>query len=72
MTRWSALRSHGRLRMPLVNGQGNFGSMDGDAAAAYRYTEAKMTRIAEEMLVDINKDTIDFRDNFDGSERKSL
>lgn len=58
------------LRMPLVNGQGNFGSMDGDEAAAYRYTEAKMTRIAEEMLVDINKDTIDFRDNFDGSEQE--
>jgi len=58
------------LRQPLVNGQGNFGSMDGDPAAAYRYTEAKMTRIAEEMLVDINKDTIDFRDNFDGSERE--
>jgi len=54
------------LRMPLVNGQGNFGSMDGDEAAAYRYTEAKMTRVSEEMLVDINKDTIDFRDNFDG------
>lgn len=60
------------LRMPLVNGQGNFGSMDGDPAAAYRYTEAKMTRIAEEMLVDINKDTIDFRDNFDGSEREPV
>lgn len=58
------------LRLPLVNGQGNFGSMDGDPAAAYRYTEAKMTRIAEEMLVDINKDTVDFRDNFDGSERE--
>lgn len=58
------------LRMPLVNGQGNFGSMDGDEAAAYRYTEAKMTRIAEEMLVDINKNTIDFRDNFDGSEQE--
>lgn len=58
------------LRMPLVNGQGNFGSMDGDEAAAYRYTEAKMTRIAEEMLVDINKDTVDFRDNFDGSEQE--
>jgi DNA gyrase subunit A len=58
------------LRMPLVNGQGNFGSMDGDEAAAYRYTEAKMTRIAEEMLVDINKNTVDFRDNFDGSEQE--
>lgn len=60
------------LRMPLVNGQGNFGSMDGDEAAAYRYTEAKMTKIAEEMLVDINKDTIDFRDNFDGSEQEPV
>lgn len=60
------------LRMPLVNGQGNFGSMDGDPAAAYRYTEAKMTRVAEEMLVDINKDTIDFRDNFDGTEREPV
>ena len=60
------------LRMPLVNGQGNFGSMDGDEAAAYRYTEAKMTRIAEEMLVDINKNTIDFRDNFDGSEQEPV
>ncbi|WP_313900708.1 DNA gyrase subunit A [Candidatus Mycosynbacter amalyticus] len=58
------------LRLPLVNGQGNFGSMDGDPAAAYRYTEAKMTRIAEEMLVDINKDTVDFRPNFDGSEQE--
>lgn len=64
------LAQHWSLRMPLVNGQGNFGSMDGDEAAAYRYTEAKMTRIAEEMLVDINKDTIDFRDNFDGSEQE--
>lgn len=60
------------MRMTLVNGQGNFGSMDGDPAAAYRYTEAKMTRIAEEMLVDINKDTIDFRDNFDGSEQEPV
>ncbi|TAH33647.1 DNA gyrase subunit A [Candidatus Saccharibacteria bacterium] len=54
------------LRYPLVDGQGNFGSMDGDPAAAMRYTEAKMTRPAEEMLADIDKETIDFRDNYDG------
>lgn len=54
------------LRYPLVHGQGNFGSMDGDGAAAYRYTEAKLSAIAEEMLVDIDKDTVDFIPNFDG------
>lgn len=54
------------LRYPLIDGQGNFGSMDGDEAAAMRYTEARMTRPADEMLVDIDKDTIDFRDNYDG------
>ncbi len=54
------------LRYPLVWGQGNFGSMDGDRAAAYRYTEAKLQHIAEEMLFDIEKDTVDFRPNFDG------
>ena len=54
------------LRYPLVWGQGNFGSMDGDSAAAYRYTEAKLRPIAEEMLFDIEKDTVDFRPNFDG------
>lgn len=53
------------LRYPLVDGQGNFWSMDGDGAAAYRYTEAKMTKIAEQMLSDIEKETVDFRDNFD-------
>jgi len=53
------------LRYPLVDGQGNFGSMDGDGAAAYRYTEAKMTKLAELMLADIEKETVDFRDNFD-------
>jgi DNA gyrase subunit A len=53
------------LRYPLVNGQGNFGSMDGDGAAAYRYTEAKMTKLAEYMLSDIEKKTVDYRDNFD-------
>jgi len=54
------------LRYPLVDGQGNFGSMDGDPAAAMRYTEARMTRAADEMIVDIDKETIDFRDNYDG------
>lgn len=55
-------------RYLTVNGQGNFGSVDGDGAAAMRYTEAKLSRIAMEMLRDINKDTVDFIDNFDGSE----
>lgn len=54
------------MRYPLVWGQGNFGSMDGDSAAAYRYTEAKLMPIAEEMLIDIDKDTVDFVPNFDG------
>ncbi len=55
------------MRYPLVDGQGNFGSIDGDSPAAMRYTEARLSRIAEEMLVDIDKDTVDFIDNFDGS-----
>jgi len=58
------------LRYPLVQGQGNFGSMDGDPAAASRYTEARMQRIADEMLADIDKQTVDFRDNYDGSEQE--
>ncbi|HRQ86682.1 MAG TPA: DNA topoisomerase 4 subunit A, partial [Candidatus Saccharibacteria bacterium] len=58
------------LRYPLIQGQGNFGSMDGDPAAAMRYTEARMAKPADEMLADIDKDTIDFRDNFDGSEQE--
>jgi len=53
------------LRHPLVQGQGNFGSVDGDPAAAYRYTEARMERIGEEMLSDIDKETVDFEPNFD-------
>ena len=56
------------MRMPLVDGQGNFGSVEGDAAAAYRYTESRLTRIAEELLRDIDKETVDFSPNFDGSE----
>ncbi len=55
------------MRYMLVRGQGNFGSMDGDSAAAMRYTEAKLTGIAEEMLMDIDKDTVDFKPNYDGS-----
>ena len=55
------------LRYPLIRGQGNFVSIDGDGAAAYRYTESKMESIADEMLLDIDKDTVDFRPNFDGS-----
>ncbi|MBO6622117.1 MAG: DNA gyrase subunit A [Balneola sp.] len=53
------------LRYPLVDGQGNFGSVDGDSAAAMRYTEVRMDRIAEELLTDLNKDTVDFQSNFD-------
>ena len=53
------------MRYPLVDGQGNFGSIDGDSAAAMRYTEAKMTRMAGEMLKDLEKDTVDFMPNFD-------
>jgi len=55
------------LRYPLVNGQGNFGSIDGDSAAAMRYTEARLQKIAGEMLQDIDRETVDFTDNFDGS-----
>ncbi|MFY7825998.1 MAG: DNA gyrase subunit A [Flectobacillus sp.] len=55
------------LRYPLVDGQGNFGSIDGDSPAAMRYTEARLKRIAEELLGDINKDTVDFQPNFDDS-----
>jgi DNA gyrase subunit A len=55
------------LRYPLVDGQGNFGSIDGDSAAAMRYTEAKLTAIADEMMVDINKNTVDMRPNYDAS-----
>ncbi len=55
------------LRYPLVDGQGNFGSIDGDSPAAMRYTEARLKRIAEEMLADLNKETVDFQPNFDDS-----
>src|SRR5476649_2048303 len=55
------------MRYMLINGQGNFGSMDGDPPAAMRYTEAKMARLADETLADIDKETVDFRDNYDGT-----
>jgi DNA gyrase subunit A len=60
------------LRYPLVWGQGNFGSMDGDSPAAMRYTEAKLSAIAEEMLADIDKDTVDFIPNYDGVEKEPV
>ncbi|MEO1958630.1 MAG: DNA gyrase subunit A, partial [Nautiliaceae bacterium] len=60
------------MRMPLIDGQGNFGSIDGDNAAAMRYTEARLTKIAEELLKDIDKDTVDFVPNYDGSEKEPV
>ena len=60
------------MRYMLVDGQGNFGSVDGDAAAAMRYTEIRMAKIAHEMLADIEEDTVNFGDNYDGSEREPL
>lgn len=58
------------MRYPLVDGHGNFGSVDGDGAAAMRYTEARLSKISMEMLSDINKNTVDFVDNFDGTEKE--
>src|SRR5438309_8039085 len=60
------------LRYPLVDGQGNFGSIDGDSAAAYRYTEARLTRLAEAMLADIDKETVEFGPNFDDTTTEPL
>src|SRR5205814_975850 len=60
------------LRYPLVDGQGNYGSIDGDPAAAMRYTEARMARIAHEMLADIDKDTVDFVPNYDDNEQEPV
>ncbi|MCI9072007.1 MAG: DNA gyrase subunit A [Lachnospiraceae bacterium] len=60
------------MRYPLVDGHGNFGSMDGDGAAAMRYTEARLSRISMELLADINKDTVDFAPNFDDTEREPV
>lgn len=60
------------MRYPLVQGQGNFGSLDGDPPAAYRYTEARMTALAEELLSDLEKETVDFRDNFDANKKEPV
>lgn len=60
------------MRYQLIDGQGNFGSMDGDRAAAYRYTEARMTLLAEELLTDIEKETVDYRDNFDATKQEPV
>jgi DNA gyrase subunit A len=66
------MAQHFSMRYPLVDGQGNFGSVDGDPAAAMRYTEVRMSRLASELLADIEKETVDFGPNFDDSEREPL
>src|SRR3712207_532115 len=58
------------MRLPLVDGQGNFGSIDGDPPAAMRYTEVRLGKIADSLLTDIDKDTVDYQDNYDNSERE--
>ncbi len=60
------------FRYPLIEGQGNFGSIDGDSAAAYRYTEARMARISDELLNDIGKETVDFKDNYDSTRKEPV
>ncbi len=66
------LAQNWKMRYTLVEGQGNFGSMDGDDAAASRYTEARLDKVGAELLTDIEKETVDFRDNFDGSEKEPV
>ena len=61
-----------KMRYTLIEGQGNFGSMDGDEPAAYRYTEARLDKMGAELLADIEKETVDFRDNFDGTEQEPV
>src|SRR5258707_11200434 len=60
------------MRLPLIDGQGNFGSVDGDPPAAMRYTEVRLQKVANALLEDIDKDTVDFRDNYDGSEKEPV
>src|SRR5271157_3164653 len=60
------------MRYPLIDGQGNFGSIDGDPPAAYRYTECRLEEIAEELLADLDKDTVDFQPNFDEKEKEPV
>ena len=67
MTPWCVWRNLGLCVIPLVDGQGNFGSIDGDSPAAMRYTEARLRKIAEELLADIDKETVDHQLNFDDS-----
>jgi DNA gyrase subunit A len=62
------MAQHWSMRVPLIDGQGNYGSIDGDPPAAMRYTEARLTKVAHEILEDIDKDTVDFQDNYDGSD----
>ncbi len=66
------MAQHFTMRYPLIIGQGNFGSIDGDAAAAYRYTEAKMSRISGEVLRDLEKDTVDWKPNYDGTKKEPV
>jgi len=66
------MAQHWSMRYPMIDGQGNFGSMDGDSAAAMRYTEARMAKAADEMLCDIDKDTVDFVPNYDGSQKEPM
>ncbi|MFZ2102101.1 MAG: DNA gyrase subunit A, partial [Oricola sp.] len=60
------------MRLPLIDGQGNFGSIDGDPPAAMRYTESRLQKVAHELLEDIDKDTVDFQDNYDGSDSEPM
>ena len=60
------------MRYPLIDGQGNFGSIDGDPPAAYRYTEARLAKLSEEILADIDKETVDFQSNFDETTEEPL
>src|SRR5690625_7165056 len=66
------MAQHFSYRYMLVDGHGNFGSVDGDSAAAMRYTEARMSNLSMELVRDINKDTVDYQDNYDGSEREPV
>ena len=66
------MAQHWSLRYPMVDGQGNFGSIDGDNPAAMRYTEARLRKVAEEMLDDLDKDTVEFRPNFDESLKEPI
>ena len=72
MKQWLRMAQDFNYRYMLVDGHGNFGSVDGDGAAAMRYTEARMSKISMELLRDINKDTIDYQDNYDGEEREPV